>query len=159
MTNEEAIRELKDTVESMRVFDEIVSTFSRIDAITLAIKALEQKPCDDCISRQAVLDALDKSKYSNTFCEEHSIDWSINLGMAHIVVNELKPVTPQPEVDVLDKIRSEIEGYKSTIGNAISEDELTIEGMKVAYTNCLEIIDEYKAESEGKGADMRGEEE
>ena len=53
---------------------------------------------EDCISRQEVLDALDKSKYSNEFCEEHHIDWSINLGMAHIVVNELKPITPQPKI-------------------------------------------------------------
>lgn len=55
---------------------------------------LKQQSCEDCISRKAVLDALDKSKYTNEFCEEHHIDWSINLGMAHIVVNELKPVTP-----------------------------------------------------------------
>ena len=62
------------------------------------LKALEQDPCGDAISRQAVLDALDKSRYSNEFCEENHIDWSINLGMAHIVVNELKPVTPQPKM-------------------------------------------------------------
>lgn len=54
-----------------------------------------QEPYEDCISRQAVLDALDKNKYSNEYCENHCIDWSINLGMAHIVVNELKPVIPQ----------------------------------------------------------------
>lgn len=52
--------------------------------------------------------------------------------------------------DVLDKIRVKIEGYKSTIDNAISEDELKIEGMKEAYADCLKIIDKYKAESEDK---------
>lgn len=46
---------------------------------------------------------------------------------------------------ILDKIRAEIEGYKSTIDKAISEDELKIEGMKEAYVDCLEIIDKYKA--------------
>ena len=51
-------------------------------------------------------------------------------------------------LEVLDKIRAEIEEYELTIDNAISEDELKIEGMKEAYANCLEIIDEYKAESE-----------
>lgn len=70
----------------------------KIDQAAKALKALEQELCEDCISRQEVLDALDKSKYSNAFCEEHHIDWSINLGMAHIVVNELKPVTPQPKM-------------------------------------------------------------
>jgi len=54
------------------------------------------------------------------------------------------------KTDVLDKIKSDIEEYKSTIDNAISEDELKIEGMKEAYTNCLEIIDQYRAESEDK---------
>ena len=64
----------------------------------------KQEPCTDAISRQAVLDVLDESRYSNEFCEEHHIDWSINLGMAHIVVNELKPVTPQPcKVSEYDK--------------------------------------------------------
>ena len=53
-----------------------------------------------------------------------------------------------PLDDMLNKIRAEIEEYKSTIDNAISEDELKIEGMKEAYTDCLKIIDEYKIESE-----------
>lgn len=43
----------------------------------------------ELISRQAVLDAVDAHKYSDSFCEEHNIDWSINLGMVHILVNEL----------------------------------------------------------------------
>lgn len=73
MTNKEAIARIKE-------------------ALDMAIKVLEQQPSGDAISRQEVLDALDKNKYSNEFCEEHCIDWSINLGMAHIVVNELKPV-------------------------------------------------------------------
>ena len=46
--------------------------------------------------------------------------------------------------EILDIIRAEIEKYKSSIDKAISEDELKIEGMKEAYTDCLEIIDEYK---------------
>ena len=46
--------------------------------------------------------------------------------------------------NILDKIRAEIERYKSAIDNAISEDELKIEGMKEAYADCLNIIDKYK---------------
>lgn len=45
---------------------------------------------NNLVSKQAVLNALDSNKYSNEFCEEHNIDWSINLGMAHIAVNELE---------------------------------------------------------------------
>lgn len=57
-----------------------------------------------------------------------------------------------PTVD-LDKIRAQIDKHKSTIDKAISEDELKIEGMKEAYTDCLEIIDKYKEESEVSDAD------
>lgn len=51
-------------------------------------------------------------------------------------------------LDAFGKIRAEIEEYEATIDNAISEDELKIEGMKEAYIDCLEIIDKYKAESD-----------
>ena len=44
----------------------------------------------------------------------------------------------------IEQIRAEIEEYKSTIDNAISEDELKIEGMQEAYNDCLDIIDKYK---------------
>ena len=43
----------------------------------------------------------------------------------------------------IEQIRAEIEEYKSTIDNAISEDELKIEGMQEAYNDCLEVIDKY----------------
>ena len=62
---------------------------------------------------------------------------------------ELKKNPIVIERSVLDKIRAEIEGYKSTIDNAISEDELKIEGMKEAYVDCLKIIDKYKASPTG----------
>ena len=51
----------------------------------------------------------------------------------------------EPYATIL-KIRAEIEGYKSTIDNAVSEDELKIEGMKEAYVDCLRVIDKYAAE-------------
>lgn len=67
-----------------------------------------------------------------------------------IEVDALEEISEQEIVKpYLDKIRAKIQGYKSTIDNAISEDELKIEGMKEAYSDCLEIIDKYKAESEG----------
>lgn len=58
-----------------------------------------------------------------------------------LTCGEVKEAIEMCKVDVLDKIRAEIEEYRSTIDRAISEDELKIEGMKEAYTNCLEILD------------------
>lgn len=52
MTNAEAIKELSyiaDEMPSMECAD-------WKEAISMAIEALEQEPCEDCISRQAVLD-------------------------------------------------------------------------------------------------------
>lgn len=63
------------------------------------------------------------------------------LRAVHIIDEALE------QESILDKIRAEIEGYKSTIDKSISEDELKIEGMKEAYADCLDIIDKYKAES------------
>lgn len=48
-----------------------------------------------------------------------------------------------PLNEVLDKIRAEIDNRKSTVDKAISEDELKIEGLKEAYTDCLEIINKH----------------
>lgn len=90
MTIEEQIMKL----QTYKMFEGEDTVYVERDDV---LKLLEQESCENAISRQAVLDALDKGKYSNTFCEEHNIDWSINLGMAHIVVNELKSVTPQPK--------------------------------------------------------------
>lgn len=50
---------------------------------------------------------------------------------------------------ILDEIRAKILRYRDTIDKAIAEDSSKIEGMKEAYNDCLEIIDKYKAESEG----------
>lgn len=61
-------------------------------------------------------------------------------------LRELKEYRKQEHI--LEKIRAEIEGYRSTIDKAISEDEFKIEGMKEAYTDCIRIIDECKSESE-----------
>ena len=81
----------------------------------------EEKRMDDLISRQAVLDTLDKHKYSNEFCEEHHIDWSINLGMAHIAVNELPSVQPKQKIGkwIKKMVRGSEELYCSNCGDGI----------------------------------------
>ena len=60
------------------------------DCVRLAINALEQEPCEDCVSRSAVLaiagdSCLDLNSYEDTreFCDE---------------IKELLPVTPQPKM-------------------------------------------------------------
>lgn len=67
---------------------------------------------------------------------------------ARMIVNAVMNGIP------LDDIKAEIEEYRSTIDRAISEDELKIEGMKEAYTDCLKILDNIgKAEKGGEEVD------
>ena len=69
MTNEEAIKELSVLWERMRRAKESgVLAYKTImfydgqyvEALDIAIKALESQPCDDCISRKATIDAIYK---------------------------------------------------------------------------------------------------
>lgn len=64
MTNEEAIIELKDASDSEvrygdteRHYNEVMK---RVEAFDVAIKALEQQSCEDCISRESTVKRLCK---------------------------------------------------------------------------------------------------
>lgn len=79
MTREEAIADIRDNIKP------IVGGKS----LEMAIKALEQQPCEDCVSRSAVLaiagdSCLDLDSYEDTmeFCDK---------------IKELPPVAPQPK--------------------------------------------------------------
>ena len=61
-----------------------------IDALQNAIKALEQEPCTDAISRQAAIVALDDRMSSL-----ENVDMQIAMGFAKGIIHELPPVTPQ----------------------------------------------------------------
>jgi hypothetical protein len=79
--------EFRDYVDFLRSQDEI--SYDVYSGLIDGIDTLEQEPCEDCISRQAVLaiagdSCLDLDSYEDTkdFCDE---------------INELPPVTPQPK--------------------------------------------------------------
>ena len=133
MTNEEAIEYNKNLREYMRITDtesEFKFLKENYEALDMGIKALEQEPCDDCISREAVLDMVE--------------DMTDQFGNKHRVVTEgmislLPPVTPKPKTDVLDKIRAEIHATA----------ELHEDGDYYLRDEWIdEIFDDYKAESE-----------
>ena len=103
-----------------------------LEAYKMAIKALEQEPCEDAISREAVIKAINDN-----------IGFSVHP--LYRAIKELPPVQPQPKSDVLDKIRAEIEQKAKPyeIGGRGN-------GKSIRYGLCmaLEIIDKYTAESE-----------
>ena len=67
------------------------------EALDMAIKALEQEPCEDAISRQAVLDAMYALCDTGKNLEENP--WRDNLHIDAIAdaIDNLPPVTPQPK--------------------------------------------------------------
>lgn len=81
MTREEAIAYFKDMNEC---------TYGDVEPIQMAIKALEQELCDDCISREAV--------EKITWEESSYIDPINALTEVREKVRALPPVTPQPKV-------------------------------------------------------------
>jgi len=107
------------------------------EAVNIAIKALEQEPCEDAISRQAALDAL------RTCFDTDSI-YDANNAIDYIdyeeAVNEIEAL---PSVEpILDKIRAEIEARLCDVVSDYTDGYIT------AIQGVLIILDKYKAESE-----------
>ena len=124
------------------------------------IKVLEQEPCEDAISRQAVLDGIviiAKAKAKSD--AQKSL-----MGRVLFFTENLPSVTPQPKTDTLDKIRGEIleekeyayadfERYKvEYLGQDWEDvlDSLPQDDFRYGMERAVEIIDKYKAESEVK---------
>ena len=71
MTREDAIRILDGLKPNTAIGYGNETAYSIGQALTMAIKALEQNPCDDAISRQAVLEIFG---YVMDYWKEHAID-------------------------------------------------------------------------------------
>lgn len=133
MTREEAYNRIDVIIAKNEIDDEYVTITNPkdYDALRIARKALEQEPCEDCISRQAVIEAFKPRGIAEDVWQEC---------YECRVLSSLPPVTSKPKTDVLDKIRAEIkeaQTYKMFEG----EDTVYVERKDV-----LAIIDKYKAE-------------
>ena len=64
-----------------------------IESLMAGVKALEQEPCTDAVSRQAAIVALD-----NRMQSLENVDMQIAMGFAKGIINELPPVTAQPKM-------------------------------------------------------------
>ena len=114
---------------------------------------LEQEPCEDCISRQAVINGIDNyiEKVQSTGAKDDFISFE------ELVVKVLPPVTPKPKTDMLDKIRAEIEtkfgqcDICEYFENYDYEENDISEYRPIGnITDILQIIDKYRAESEAR---------
>lgn len=146
MTRKEAIKILKGAIKKPNTKDGYLG-----QAIDMAINSLEIderyeleyeqiEPCEDAISRQAVLDLI--SKFILEIHTEGGRDLNAHTNdvLRQILRNVgsdrvLPSVNPQePKTDVLDKIIAEIKETRKR--------------RNVGVMECLDIIDRYKAESE-----------
>lgn len=80
------IEEFRDYIDFLRSQDEI--SYDVYSGLIDGIDTLEQEPCEDCISRQAVLD-IDFHKLIHTVAKPAE--------MIKQKIEQLPPVTPQPK--------------------------------------------------------------
>ena len=68
------------------------------DVTEIIIKALEQEPCQDAISRQAAIDAVQKNTFRLTFSEEQNCEghvaWSANTVYSDVIEGALLELPP-----------------------------------------------------------------
>ena len=88
------------------------------EALDMAIKALEQKPCEDAISRQAVRDAL------SHMCSEDENGITVSRANVNSMLRLLPPVTPQPNTGRWIAVENE---EMETVGYYCSECDLPME--------------------------------
>lgn len=143
MTNEEAIKILRSLYNVQRL-DTL--TQEEMTAVAMAIKALEQEPCEDCISRQRALNVV--HKYF-----EHYLQLNDDICLDGL--KSLPSVTPKEKSEyehdheivkayndgqefVLDRIRTEIE-------NDWQFKQFPASPWSCGLRRAIEIIDKYKA--------------
>lgn len=147
MTNEEAIDELEVIYERLSHPEDCeqgVYSFrdgDYLEALDMAIKALEQQPCDDCISRQEAL------SNKHIVYDDDGIGYSV---VRADVIAKLPSVTPKAEQKaVLGKIRAEIEQLTSRYSISKERGGMGIvewSDRLIEESDVLQIIDKYKAE-------------
>lgn len=77
----------------------------------LILELLEQEPCEDCISKKAVLDKINEICFSR---EQEAVDFRVSQGsngQRDLIINfieNLPSVQSKSKTEVLDKIKAEI---------------------------------------------------
>ena len=112
MTREEAIEILQGAIKKPNTKDGYLG-----QAFDMAIEALEQQPCEDCISRQAVIDAVHK-EFDECLVWDESGETTANE--VEQILEGLPSVTPQP------KAGEWMHPYKSDIACECSECHIQI---------------------------------
>lgn len=149
MTGEEATEKLNRCREILEITSHMDNQNRK--AFDMAIKALEQKPYKDCISREKAKQFL----YERLDIINDDELYDIFSRIIDDMYNELPFVEQEP---MLNKIRAEIldeaeyayadfDKYKDDILHA-EPDELPDDDFRFGMKRAVEIINKYRAESE-----------
>ena len=124
MTKEEAIKQFESELNWAELNTYPYVSKQKIEADKMAIKALEQEPCKDAISRQAVLEVIRKCH-----CEE----WvKANIGAS---IEVLSPVAPQPKTGHWIKTKEQDDAEPLILWKC--SECLTVQRLKAKYCpNC-----------------------
>lgn len=148
MTREEAIEQLKQIPIHDGVSDNYLKTIYQ--AIDMAIEASEQQPCEDCISRQAVIDTIleSQSSFKNDFASGFFID----------KIRDLPSVTPKEKTGhwIVGRVFPTKVGDENLIEYHCSECDRAIrctESQLVNYPYChcgARMLEPQESEDNGK---------
>lgn len=146
MTNEERV---KTIAQLERVQEHLGSIGETVDYLSFAIKALEAQPCEDCISRQAVLNGLANIAKAKAKSDAQKA----LMGRVMFFTEQLPPVTPQYTDEEIDKIQEIEQAYVDKMV------ELAVEESKQKWlesfdtssaTKCFEAVNILKERLEEK---------
>ena len=135
MTNEEAIKIIKSECYTANLLN-LDRTRMVNTALDLAIKALEQQPCDDCISREAVLDTECQIK------EINGIEY-VMLSEVQMKIRKMPSVIPKYTDEEIDKAQLVEQAYVDKMV------ELAVEELKTPKTEWIPV-NERLPEKAGK---------
>lgn len=145
MTNEEAINMLHGIRADNLNLDDAY-TKDKYEALGMAIKALEQEPCEDCISRAELLKAVDTWDKFGCDADTKLVpikDCYVPYIHYDDVVKAIKGMPSiQPKTDVLDKIRAEINRQEKWLSQA----GYTAYNVDIAFDTIKAVLAESEVE-------------
>ena len=107
-----------------------------------AIKALEQEPCEDAVSRQAVINMVREKQHSREYCIEHHIDFSIDVGAFNVGIASLPPVKPRAKGEwIFEETGEGKQILKCSKCGTIRQkgENFTLEGFIILCEKCLTL--------------------
>ena len=116
------------------------------------IKALEQEPCEECVSRQAVIDTI----YAECSGTKLDIDFAKVLLLQRAIKALPSAIPQEPKIvpayvtEVLDEIRADIISYEGDCRLSVDEYPSCKQCTDNVFESIYAILDKCKAEVKGE---------